>query len=285
MQLEKPTSERRYLHIAGAFAAGGWFTGVGRKGDENIPIETVAPVHLPMVGGVSESKESRVGVHSETEQQRSIGRKRTEGWKPRKTRKLFSLGRAYSLAEAGGDPDDPYRSRTVSRIEYLTVGKLSLKRGVLNFESRHDPRKEFPQITFGPTEITGLKLGRYPLTVTVDTAPFNKCPTMEQFEKAFMANRLPKAVKRSLADSIPGELLYRNFFAYVVGSIVRSIEGDLPPGAEIEPDGYTINWPGFGRIVLGEVTMGAYIRRATLLRIEHSRTEYGSGCSGGSFYP
>jgi hypothetical protein len=45
---------RRYLHIAGAFGVGGRLTKIGDV-PIDLPIETVAPAHLPMVGGRSES--------------------------------------------------------------------------------------------------------------------------------------------------------------------------------------------------------------------------------------
>jgi hypothetical protein len=240
-----------------------------------------------MVGGVSESKASRVSLYSDPGKSRHIGSKRTSAWRAKKTRKLFSLGKAYSLAEAPPSaPGEPARSRTISQIESLRVDALSLRKAVLTLQCVHDPKKDrLPHITFGPTEITDLRLGRYPLRITVDTSSFNRHSTLDEFEKAFMAGRLSKTMSRTLAVNPRTGKLHRNASRYVVGSIVKTIEGDLPPGAEIEPNGYTINWPKFGRIVLGEVTMGPYIRRVTLLRLEHSHSEWASACSGGSFYP
>ena len=50
----------RYLHISGAFALGGTFTHVAPGVDVQIP--TVAPVHLPMAGGISEVKVKKVSL-------------------------------------------------------------------------------------------------------------------------------------------------------------------------------------------------------------------------------
>jgi len=47
-------NDKRYLHIAGAFGVGGRLTKIGDV-PIDLPIETVAPAHLPMVGGRSES--------------------------------------------------------------------------------------------------------------------------------------------------------------------------------------------------------------------------------------
>jgi hypothetical protein len=67
--------------------------------------------------------------------------------------------------------------------------------------------------------------------------------------------------------------------------LVKKIEGRLPDGASIEDNGYIINWPAFGKIILGEILIGPYVRRVTLVRLKHSDTEIGSGCSGGSTWP
>jgi hypothetical protein len=67
--------------------------------------------------------------------------------------------------------------------------------------------------------------------------------------------------------------------------MVKKIEGRLPEGASIEDNGYIINWPGFGKVILGEILIWPYVRRVTLVRLKHSDTEIGSGCSGGSTWP
>ena len=54
---------KRYLHIVGAFAAGGVVTNLHPDTDINVPVSAVAPVHLPMAGGTSEAKASKVLLH------------------------------------------------------------------------------------------------------------------------------------------------------------------------------------------------------------------------------
>jgi hypothetical protein len=278
------SQERRYLHIAGAFAAGGWFTGLGPDRKTNVPIPTVAPVHLPMVGGVNEAKASKVAVDCRKADFGGVSRTLLSDLRKRT---LFTLGSGYSLAETVPKvAGKPLQSRTTSEIKSVRVDRVFLKYGLLNMETSHDPDKDrHPRITFGRTEITGLKLDGKEIKVTVDTAPFNKYATLEAFEAAFTAANLPAAALRTLAVDQEPRRLHRNESGYVVGSIVKKIEGPLPVGAKVEPNGYTIDWPEFGKIVLGEITMGPYIRRVTLLRLKHSDTEFGSGCSGGSFYP
>src|SRR5436305_1676531 len=89
--------DKRYLHIAGAFGAGGRFTKAG-KPPIDLPIETVAPVHLPMVGGRSESS----------------GSLKLDG--------QLSVGAAHSLAESDpAGPNGPFVSRTASEVKNIEV--------------------------------------------------------------------------------------------------------------------------------------------------------------------
>jgi hypothetical protein len=128
-------------------------------------------------------------------------------------------------------------------------------------------------------------LGGYELTVTLDTATFNKYSTFAGLEEAYLAGKLPKTLVRTFKIDEKTKKFHRNPSGYVIASIVKKIDGALPDGATIEPNGYAIDWPEFGRIILGEVVMGPYIRRGILVRLEHSDDEIGSGCSGGSYYP
>jgi hypothetical protein len=176
----------------------------------------------------------------------------------------------------------PFMSRSMSEVRSVRVDAFFLKYGLLNLATSHDPKASHqPTITFGPTEITGLKMGGKELKITLDTASLNKYPTFSTFEAAHEAGKLPKTISRSFVRE--GRLL-KNASNYLVGSIVSKIEG-LPEGITPEEDGYTITWPGFGKLILGEIIVGPYVRRVTLVRLKHSDTEIASGCSGGSSYP
>jgi hypothetical protein len=75
---------------------------------------------------------------------------------------------------------------------------------------------------------------------------------------------------------------YRNPSGYVVGSIVEKVEG-LPSDATY--NGYTVHWPPFGNLILGEMVITPYMRRISLIRFTYSNGSGGSGCSGGSTLP
>ena len=274
----------RYLHIAGAFAAGGTFTNVHPEVSIDVQIPTIAPVHLPMVGGISEAKAGKTSVDCKKLKVDGLSR---ETARQLRATELMTVGSAYSLAQTAPEaPGQPFKSRSVSDVKSVRVsGGLTMKYCRLTLQSSHDPAKtQHPQITFGPTEITGLKLGKSELTITLDVEPFNRYSTLQSFEAAFQTNAKFRAEisGRFLVDAATGGL-HRSPSGYVVGSIVKSIKG-LPEGATLEGP-YTIYWPKFGRIILGEILMGPYIRRVTLVRLKRSDVEVGSGCSGGGSLP
>jgi len=272
----------RYLHISGAFALGGTFTHVAPGVDVQIP--TVAPVHLPMAGGISEAKVKKVSLNCKKVKFGPIDRKLLSKLKKRE---LFSIGSAYTLCKSEPESSGmPYRNNCVSEISSLRLGdKVFLKHSLLKMQSSHDPAQtRFPQITFDTkTEIKGLKLGRSELKITLDLETLNRYPTLEELENAFKNDPKVRArlTPRFLVDPATGGF-YRNPSGYVIGSMVEKIEG-LPSDASYS--GYTVSWPPFGNLILGEMTITPYMRRVALIRFTYSDGSGCGGCSGGSTYP
>ena len=275
--------DKRYLHIAGAFGVGGRLTKIGDV-PIDLPIETVAPAHLPMVGGRCESIGKLVidGRHIPS------GAISANILEDLKRRELLSVGSARSLAESDlAGPQGPFVSRTISEVSNVAVADgFSLDRCELRMTSSQASSAPFPSITLEKAAIVGLKLGGFPLDVYLDTNAFNSLPTQAEFISHCNKNGALREAPFStfLKDDATGRL-HQNQSAYLVGSMVKKIEGRLPQGASIEDNGYIIDWPIFGKIILGEILIGPYVRRVTLVRLKHSDTEVGSGCSGGSTWP
>jgi hypothetical protein len=275
--------DKRYLHIAGAFGVGGRLTKIGDV-PIDLPIETVAPAHLPMVGGRSESIGKLVidGRHIPS------GKISTNILEELQKRELLSVGSARSLAETDpASPQGPFVSRTVSEVTRVEVSEgFSVERCELRMTSSQAAGALFPTVTFGKTTIMGLRLGGLPLEVHLDTDAFNSLPTQSDFLTHCNKNGALREPPFStfLKDDANGRL-HQNQSAYLVGSLVKKIEGKLPQGASIEENGYIIDWPIFGKIILGEILIGPYVRRVTLIRLKHSDVEIASGCSGGSTWP
>src|SRR5512140_2324566 len=115
--MDSRKTEKRYLHIAGAFGVGGRLTKIGDV-PIDLPIETVAPAHLPMVGGRSESIGKLVidGRHIPS------GKTSANIRKELKRRELLSVGSARSLAESDpAGPEGPFVSRTFSEVTKVEV--------------------------------------------------------------------------------------------------------------------------------------------------------------------
>ena len=181
--------------------------------------------------------------------------------------------------------DQPKGSTVNVEVKGVRVeGGFSLKSAVLNLQSDHPRDQRFPAITFGDTSIAGLKLGKLNVTVEFDLDSFNSFPTLEAFEPALLRGdkKISPRVAKSFLRNTDGSL-HRNEAGYTFGSIVKNITG--VPREWIEENGYTIDWPGFGKVILGEILVGAYVRRVTLVRLKHCDIEISGGCDGGSTWP
>jgi len=272
-----------YVHIGSAYAAGGAFTRVGTDVPIDVPIPTVASVELPRVGGFSTIKIPKWSLDCSKVKFSPMAKAVLT--KLRQT-KLMDVASATATCRALPEaPGEPFRSFVTVEAKGVRVdGGFSLKSGVLNLKSEHSRGDRYPKITFGPTSLTGLKLGKLSVTVEFDLETFSRFPTLDTLEPALF--RGDKSINARVAKSFlrrKDGTLHRNVEGYVIGSIVKSITG--VPKEWIEEDGYTISWPGFGKVILGEVLIGDNIRRATLIRLKHSDIEILGGLDGGSSWP
>jgi hypothetical protein len=277
------STRRRYIHIGGAFAAGGYFSRVGQDVAIDVPVPTVASVELPMVGGISTATAKKWSLDCSKVKFGPMPKDVVS--KLRQTQLLVVDSATTTCRSIRAVSNEPHLSSTSVDVKGVKIdGGFSVKRALLNLQSEHPRDQKYPRISFGTTEITGLKLGKLNVTVELDLETFNKYPTLELLEPALL--RRDKSVTARVAGSFLRNAdggLFRNASGYTVGSIVKNITG--VPKEWIEEDGYTIAWPGFGKIVLGEIIVGAYLRRVTLIRLQHSCLEISGGCDGGSTWP
>ena len=249
----------RYIHTADAFAVGGVLT--FGPAEPDLQISTIAPVVLPDVGGISES---------------------TGEPPPQKDRELISVGLAHTLVQS--DPDvvsGPAGSRTLAEVRSFRMDRLSIDYCRLALRSVCDFQSDRPRFSLRGTEISGMRLGTAELKITLDTDIFDRYPTLHDLNAAFREKDLRRELEgRFVIDPATGGLHRRGGFA--VGSMLLSVDG-LPSGASVQNG--TIEWPGFGKVVIGEVLIGENLWRATMVRIVHSFVDVDSGSSGGTWYP
>ena len=251
----------RYIHTADAFAVGGILT--FGPAEPDFQISTIAPVVLPDVGGISEST----------------------GEPPSQPdRDLISVGLAHTLVQSDPDvPGGPAGSRTLSEVRSFRMDRVSIDYCRLALRSVCAFQTHQPRFSLRGTEISGMRLGSAELKITLDTELLDRFPTLDDLDAALKKPDTRRELENQFVlDPSPGGLHRSGGFA--VGSILKSVDG-LPPGASLQPNGYTIDWPGFGQIVLGEVLIGENICRATMVRIVHSFVDVSSGASGGTWYP
>ena len=81
----------------------------------SLRVSAVAPVHLPMAGGTSEAKASKVLIHGKKVKFGDVDRKLLGQLKKKK---LFTIASGYSLAATGPHVEGkPFTSKTVSEIK------------------------------------------------------------------------------------------------------------------------------------------------------------------------
>jgi hypothetical protein len=196
---------------------------------------------------------------------------------------------AESVVERQGKPFETRVRADVRSVRLLD--QISIARVQLNLRSTHVQGDRFPRISTEDSEITGLKLGRYPITVTLDLKTFKTADTKEALGEAYAKNaafRKRKAKKFNTPEDSQSIQEYTG--GYYVCSIVESITGKLPEGAYIDENGYTIVWPGVGRVVLGEMLISENSRRLTMVRVHFGSpregdTVVGEGDVNGSSVP
>ena len=269
--------DRRYLQIGGAYAVGGAFTRVGSE-KVFVPIPTVASVELPLTGGLSTDKVTRYSLNASKVKGLSAKLRRTP---------LLSVASASATCKSRHVAlSEPKGSSANVEVKGVKVeGGFSLKSAVLNLQSDHAPNDPYPAITFGTTGIVGMVLGKAKITVELDLDAFNTFPTLATLEPALLSGdkRISPQVVNSFLRNSDGSL-HRNLAGYTMGSIVKSIKG-VPQDWTIEKNGYAIVWPGFGKVIIGEILVGAFVRRVVLVRLKHCDIEIGGGCGGGSTWP
>jgi hypothetical protein len=273
----------RYIHIAGALAAGGTLTRIDPDTKINHQIPTIASVQLPDVGGLSETKTGPFFMKGKDTNLESIVSELRSLFMDRE---LISIGSAHALVQS--DPEvegGPAGSRTLSELNSFRMdGGVSLDHCRLSMRSVQGRTDPYPRFSLAGTELQGLKLGNYELKITLDLDTFNRYPTVNDLDTAFQRNAdLRRELSARFATDPKTGGLFRGQSGFVVGSLFKSVEG-LPPGATVK-NGYTIDWPGFGQIIVGEVFMQAQIWKVSMVRIVHSAVLLNSGSSGGCWYP
>ena len=269
--------ESRFVYRGTAVGLGGRIVRIDPKSDLDILIPVQGASALPVIGGRSESKIRSC----------SLSIRRPVGMTLASARSVETL--AESVVERKGKPFETWVHVDVRSVRLLD--QISIARVQLNLKSIHGQGDRFPRISTEGSEITGLKLGRQPITVTLDLKTFKTADTKESLAATYAKNASFRKRKAKKFNTPPdSETIQEYSGGFYICSIVESISGKLPDGAFIDENGYTIVWPGVGKVVLGEMLISENSRRLTMVRVHFGSpregdTVVGEGDVNGSSVP
>lgn len=252
----QPMFESRYVYHGTVVGLGGRITKYQGRSGLNIPIPVQGACSLPVVGGVSESKQE--GCELSVREPVEI-----------RLASAASIETRVSSDLEGSRADGGFATAAHADIRGVRILDIvSVERVLMDLAAVQIPGKEFPEISLGQSEITGLRLGDCAIKVDLDVPTFKTYNTKASLAEAFEKNPEFRKKNRRRFNTAEGADRIREFSGgYYVCSIVESIGGNLPQGAYLGDDGYTIFWPGIGRIVLGEMMISSVSRRLTMVRV------------------
>jgi hypothetical protein len=198
-------------------------------------------------------------------------------------RTLLSVRRVESLARGKETEEGVFATEVQSEIESLTVvEKLHIDLIKFHFLATRDVNKDETRITTKGNHIEGMWLRKIRAKIVLDDEPLRFCGSHDQLAQ-FYREQSPAYRKehshRFGADPDAPELTPAAKYQF---SLVKSIEliGEEKDKVGIEVKGHKIIWPGFGKIILGEVLVRGHERLLTMIRLAMGSDAGGTGSTG-----
>src|SRR5437899_11748218 len=212
---------RFYFH-----GEGHTFSGVFRR-PVCVPIETLASVSLPTIGGHAHTSVENFHI-------------------PR----LVSFKSAHTHVSGSEQDANTFTTQVTTTIEGLRIlDFLTADRIVARLTSEHLRKNKEGHILAIGSNFENLRLGGYPVQVTLRHDLFLECKTFEDLKK-----RITKDKKSgTMPSSTDGAVLC---------SLVEKVETKLP-GAKLE--GHVLRIPHFGSVALAEVFAEPGTKALTML--------------------
>jgi len=214
--------ERRfYFH-----AEGHAFSGVFHR-PVSVPIETLASVSLPTIGGHAHTRIENFHI-------------------PR----LVSFKSAHTHVSGSQQDVDTFTTQVTTTIEGLRIlDFLTADRIVCRLTSEHLRKNKEGHILAIGSHFENLRLGGYPVQVTLRHDLFIDCKTFDDLKK-----RVTKGAKSGTIPPAKKEA--------ALCSLAEKIQTDLP-GAEL--DGHVLRVPHFGSVAFAEVFAEPGTKALTML--------------------
>ncbi len=271
--------ESRFIYMGNAAGVGARFQRVDEDPKQVGDVPVLAPCCLPVTGGTSNAQATNYR-YPQNPGLLSVGSTSTECL----TETLTPQPPSTSAKTSRSAPPPPAIRRThaSANVKDLRLVKLvNLDQIAVRLTSTFGPKQRFANIVPEQADISGLVIDGHKVEVTVDLAPFQEYPTKRALGLQYASNpRFRKANwERFNADGPKAQRIPQSKGLYIV-SVVSSIRiDDKPADVKIERN-YRIIWPGIGTIILGEMIIGDYYRRVTMLRCQFGSPVAGDASAG-----
>jgi hypothetical protein len=202
-----------------------------------------------------------------------------------RTRCLLAVDQANAWVE-GRDPDGRFETELSVEVSGVHVlEKLHIDNVHLHMLAVRKGMEDVAAVSTRGSAVEGLRMGNVTATVTFDDEPLTYTGSKEQLA-AFYRGRDDQYRKehawrfytKADAKELEDDHGHHRF------TLVRKIDLSGPETEKqaIQVKGNLIYWPGFGRIILGEVHVKGQERRVTLVRLAMGSDGGGSGTTGSS---
>jgi hypothetical protein len=257
---------RRYVFSGHAVGVAAQFHRLGELTGLNHVVPTLGAAVLPVTGGLSHSRAQDYDY------------KVDEPW----SRSLLKVKHVQSKAH-GAETRDGYQTEVTSEIDEIgVVEKLHIERVVLHMSSTKSADGP-PEIRTSGNKIDGMRLGKVYVHVDLDDDTLCSCGTKQQLADFYAAQSGDYRQKNSWRfHTQPDAAAIQEHSGYYKCTLARDIRlsGPADEVARISVEGNRIYWPGFGRIFVAEVLVGARERRMTMVRLAMGSDAGGSGSIG-----
>lgn len=250
-------------------ACGHAFSGRIRRPIEHV-IEVQAGMSLPSTGG--------------------FGISRSENFH---FQQIVSFKAAHTKVSGSHNPkDDSHTTLVSATVEGLNIlDVITADRVVARLSSHYPPSGDEPVFTTIGSHFDNLRIAGCPVEVHLDGETFSQLGTFESFKKRHDGDAgfrktarerigLGKDVPEFLRErykGYPGEGLPESK-GFISCTLVRDIETKCP---EVKRHGHALSLEQFGRIFLGELSLGRCMRELTMMRVELGSPVAGDMSVGG----
>jgi hypothetical protein len=271
--------ESRFIYSGSAAGFGANFQRV----DENPALAASIPVQgascLPVTGGISSSQYGGFRYPADADSPLVfIGRVTTDATTSTRVEERTG-GQKASRAAA---PPPVFETAVAANISDLRlIKRINAGEIRVKLKSAFGPKQRYANIVPEEAVISGLVIDGHNVDVTIDLSPFREHPTKRALGLHYaLTPRFRKANwERFNADNPRTPHIPHSKGLYLASVVSKITIADQPPDVKVDRN-YRIIWPGIGTIILGEMIIGDYFRRLTMLRCQFGSPVGGDASAG-----